>query len=120
MGDVVEAKEVPRTPTNQRASDLVEHGFDLDVARRESRRDVQDSIADSFGLEMSGGPGNEFGQRDVLWGLTDVHGEALSGGDSSSGYHMLTERVGSARAGVGVQHARIRKRRDISSSLGCV
>ena len=118
MGDVVEAKEVPRTPTNQRASDLVEHGFDLDVARRESRRDVQESIADSFGLEMSGGPRNEFGQRDFLWGLTDVHGEALSGGDSSSGYHMPTERVGSARAGV--QHARIRKRRDISSSLGCV
>jgi hypothetical protein len=73
IGDVVEAKKLSRTPTNQRASDLVEHGLDLDVARRESRGNVEESVADVLGLEMSGGPRNECGQRDGPW-LTDGHG----------------------------------------------
>ena len=87
IGDVVEAKKLPRTPTNRRASALVVHGRDRDIARGESRRDVQESIADSFGLEMRGGPRNEFGQRgDGLW-PTGAHENTIWGGDSSPGYH---------------------------------
>jgi hypothetical protein len=86
IGDVAESKELPRTPTNQRASDLVEHGSDLDVTRRESRGNVEESIADYLGLEVSGGPRNELGQRDGPW-LTGVHENALRGGDYSPGYH---------------------------------
>ena len=129
MGDVVEAKKLPRTPTNQRASDLVEHGFDLDVARRESPRDVQESIADSFGLEMRGGPRNEFGQRgDGLW-PTGAHENTLWGGDSSPGYHTpkrgadwcLGHAAGPvAWPGVLCQQRRLRTLSRISSSLGCV
>ena len=86
IGDVVEAKEFPRPPTNQRASNLVEHGFDLDLARRESRGDAEEAVADSFGLEVSGGPRNEFGQRDGPW-LTEVHENVLWGRNYSPGYH---------------------------------
>ncbi len=74
IDDVVEAKELPRTPTNQRASSLVEHGFDLDVVRRESRGNVEKSVADFLGLEVSGGPRNEFGRRDEPC-LTEVQRE---------------------------------------------
>jgi hypothetical protein len=74
IGYVVEDKELPRTPTNQRASDVVEHGFGLDVARRESRGNVEESVADFLGLEVSGGPRNEFGRRDDRW-LTEVQRE---------------------------------------------
>ena len=63
IGDVVEAKELSRTPTNQRASDFVEHGLDLNVARWEIRGNVEETIADFLGLEVSGGPRNECGQR---------------------------------------------------------
>jgi hypothetical protein len=63
IGDVVEAKKLSRTPTNQRASDLVEHGFNLDVERRESRGRVEESVADFLGLEVSGSPRNECGQQ---------------------------------------------------------
>jgi hypothetical protein len=95
IGDVVEAKEVPRTPTNQRASDLVEHGFGLDVARRESRRNVEESVADFLGQKVSGGPRNEFGQRrDGLW-LT-VHENALWCGDYTPRYHTSKNGGGSA------------------------
>ncbi len=73
IGDVVEAKKLSRTPTNQRASDFVEHGLDLDVSRRESRGNVEESIADFLGLEVSGGPRNECGQRHGCW-LTNGHG----------------------------------------------
>ena len=120
MGDVVEAKKLPRTPTNRRDSAIAAHGLDLDIAHRESRGNAEESVAGFLGLEASGGPRNEFGWRDVRWKLTDVHGDAVSGCDSSSEYHVPTERAGSARAGVGIQHARFRTRRDISSSLGCV
>ena len=63
IGDVVEAKELSRTPTNQCAPDFVEHGLDLDVACREIRGNVEEMIADFLGLEVSGGPRNECGQR---------------------------------------------------------
>ncbi len=83
IGDVVEAKKLPRTPTNQHASALVEHGFDLDIIRRESRGNAEESIAGFLGWEASDGPQTEFGWLDVLWRLTDVHGGALSGCDSN-------------------------------------
>jgi hypothetical protein len=73
IDDVVEAKKLSRTPANPRASDLVEHGLDLDVARRESRGNAEESVADFLGLEMSRGPRNECGQLDGPW-LTDGHG----------------------------------------------
>jgi len=98
IGDVVEAKKLPRTPTNQRASVLVGHGLDLDVARLESRGNAEESVAGFLGLEVSGGPRNEFGQWDVLWGFADVHGDALSGGDTNSGYH-IPERGADRRCG---------------------
>jgi hypothetical protein len=63
VGDVVEAKELSRTPANQCASDFVEHRLDLDVARREIRGNVEEMIAEFLGLKMSGGPRNECGQR---------------------------------------------------------
>ena len=84
MGDVVEVQEVPRTPTNQRASDLVEHGFDFDVVRRESRGNVEESITRFLGLEVSCGPRNEFDQRERYW-LSGVHENALWGGECSPG-----------------------------------
>jgi hypothetical protein len=62
VGDVIEAKKHTWTPTNQRASDVVEHGFDLNVARRESRGIAEKSIADFLGLEVSGSPRNKFGR----------------------------------------------------------
>jgi len=73
IGDVVEAKKLSRTPTNQRASDLVEHGLDLNVAHRESRGIAEESIADFLGLEVSGSPRNECGQQYGRW-LTCGHG----------------------------------------------
>jgi hypothetical protein len=79
IDDIVESKEIPRAPTNQRASDLVEHGFDLDVARRESRGSVKESIADFLGLEVSGGPRNEIVTHDGLWSVV-MHEIALWGG----------------------------------------
>jgi hypothetical protein len=80
VGDVVETKKLPRTPTNQRASDLIDHGLGLDVERRERRGNKkEESVADFLGLEVSGGPRNEFGQRDGSW-LTGVHENALWGG----------------------------------------
>ena len=64
IDDVVEAKKVPRAPTNQRASDLVDHGLDLDVLRRERRGNKkEESVADFLGLEVNSGPRNKFG----LW-----------------------------------------------------
>jgi hypothetical protein len=63
IGDVIEAKELSRPPTNQRASDHVEHGLDLDVARRQSRGSADESVADFLGLEVSGSPRNECGQQ---------------------------------------------------------
>ncbi len=76
MGDVVEAKKLPRTPTNRRDSAIAVHGLDLDIAHRESRGNAEESVAGFLGLEASGGPRNEFGQRFVLWRLADVHGYA--------------------------------------------
>jgi hypothetical protein len=84
MGDVVEAKEVPRTPTNRRGSDLVEHGFDFDVVGRESCGNTEESIAGFSGLEVSGRPRTEFDQREWYW-LSGVHENALCGGDCNSG-----------------------------------
>ena len=63
IGDVVEAKKLSRTPTNQRASDLVEHRLNLDVARWESRGIAEESVADFLGLEVSGGPRHKCGQQ---------------------------------------------------------
>jgi len=37
IGDVVEAKKLSRTPTNQRDSDLSGHGLCLDFTHGESR-----------------------------------------------------------------------------------
>ena len=74
VGDVVESKKLPRTPTNQRASDLIDHGLDLDVTRRERRGNKkEEAVAGFLGLEVSGGPRNEFGQRDGSE-LAHVHG----------------------------------------------
>ncbi len=76
VGGVVETKELPRTPTNQRASDLIDHGLGLDVAHWEHRGNKKkESIAAFLGLEVSGSPRKEFGQRAGLW-LT-VHKKAL-------------------------------------------
>jgi hypothetical protein len=72
VGDVVEPEELPRTPANQRASDLVEHGLDLDVVRRKSRGNAEKLIAGFSGLEVSGGPRYEVGGRDWFW-LAGVH-----------------------------------------------
>jgi hypothetical protein len=67
VGDVVQTKELPWTPTNQRASDLAKHGFDLDVVRRERRGNKkEESVADSLGLEVNGGPRSEFVHRGGL------------------------------------------------------
>ena len=76
VGDVVEAEKLPRTPANQRASDLVEHGLDLDVVRRKSRGNAEELIAGFSGLEVSGGPRNEIGRWDWFW-LTCVHETAF-------------------------------------------
>jgi hypothetical protein len=73
VGDVVEAKKLSRTPTNQRASDLVEHGLDLNLARRESRGIAEESIAGFLGLEASGSPRNECGLHYRRW-LAFGHG----------------------------------------------
>jgi hypothetical protein len=87
VGNIVETKKLPRTPTNQRASDLIGHGLDLDVARRERRGNrKEESVADFLGLEVSGGPRNEFVHRGGLW-LTVVHENAFWDGDSNPGYH---------------------------------
>jgi hypothetical protein len=84
VGDVVETKKLPRTPTNQRASDLIDHGLDLDVASRDRRgNEKEESVADFLGLEVGSGPRNEFGQRDGS-GLAHVYEDSLSGGGSSS------------------------------------
>jgi len=86
IGDVVEAQKLPRTPTNQRASVLVGHGLDLDVARRKSCGNVEESVAELLVLEVSGSPRSEFARGDRPW-LTEAHQDALSDGDFSSGYH---------------------------------
>ncbi len=87
IGDVVEAKKVPRTPTNQRASDLIDHGLDLDVTRRERRGNKKkESVADFLGLEVSGGPRSEFGHREGP-SLTEGHENVLWGGNYNPGYH---------------------------------
>ena len=87
VGDVVETKKFPRTPTQPRASDLIDHGPDLDVARRERRGNKKkESVAAFLGWEVSGGPRNEFVQREGAW-LAEVHENTLWGGDSSLGYH---------------------------------
>ena len=88
VGEVVEAKETPGTPTKRRASALAVHGLDLDSARGESRSAAEESVASFFGSEAGGSPRREIGQRNKLWGLTDLHGEALSGDGSRSLYHM--------------------------------
>jgi hypothetical protein len=64
VGHVVKTKELPRTPPDQRASDLAEHGFGLDVVRRERRGNKkEESVADFLGLEVNGGPRSEFVHR---------------------------------------------------------
>ena len=73
IGDVVEAKKLSRTPTNQRASDLAEHGLNLDVALWESRDSVEESVADFLGLEVSGSPRNECVLQSGRW-FTFGHG----------------------------------------------
>lgn len=80
VGDIVETKKLPRTPTNQCAPDIIDHGLDLDVARRERRGNkTEESIAYSLGLEVSGGPRDKFG-RGAGPDLTHVHGDSLSDG----------------------------------------
>jgi len=66
MGDVVEAQKLPRTPANHRASALVRHGLDLDVARRERPGNVEEAVANLLGLKVNGGPRTEFTQRGRL------------------------------------------------------
>ena len=91
VGDVVETKKPPWTPTNQRASGFIDHGLDLDVVCRERRGNKkEESVAALLALEMSGGPRNEFGQRDGPW-FTGVRENNLWSGDSSSGYHTQEE-----------------------------
>ncbi len=63
-GHVVETEELPRAPTNQRTSDLIDHGLDLDVARRERRGNKKELVTNFLGLEVSGGSRNEFVQQD--------------------------------------------------------
>ncbi len=100
VGGVVEAKKLPRTPTNRRASDLIDHGLGLDVSHWERRGNKKkESIAAFLGLEVSGSPRKEFGQWDGLW-LTEVQQEVLLGEDSSPGYHT----PGKRRAGWCVGH----------------
>ena len=75
--DVVETEKLPRTPTNQRPSDLIDHGLGLDVACREGRGNTKDKlVADLLGLEVRGGPRNELVRRIGLW-LAGVHRFAL-------------------------------------------
>jgi hypothetical protein len=61
IGDVVEMKKLSRAPANQRASDLVEHGLDLDVARRESRGIAEEAVANFLAWKVSGSPRDECG-----------------------------------------------------------
>jgi len=66
--DVVESEKLPRTPTNQRASDLIGHRLDLDVAFRERRGNKnKEAVAGFLGLEVSGGPRKELVRREGLW-----------------------------------------------------
>ena len=91
VGDVVETKKLPWTPTNKRASDLIDHGLDLDVACREHRSNKkEESVAAFLGLEVSGGPRNEFDQWGGRW-LTVDHENAFCGEDYSPGYHTPEE-----------------------------
>jgi hypothetical protein len=77
MGNIVETKKLPRTPTNQRTSALIDHGLDLDVVRRERRGNKEEEpVAVFLGLEVSGGPRNEFVRRGGPW-LTGLHENAL-------------------------------------------
>ncbi len=140
VGDVVETKKLPRTPTNQRASDLIDHGLDLDVACRERRSNKkEESVAAFLGLEVSGGPRKEFDQWGGPW-LMVVHEtpsavkitvqvttRPKSGGrtgawDTLPDARLAGEIFQSARhfvvAGVGVDGCR--QGRHISSSLGWV
>ncbi len=87
VGGVVEAKKLPRTPTNRRASDLIDHGLGLDVAHWERRGNKKEELVAAFlGLKVSRGPRNEFRQLDGPW-LTEVHKKSFWGEDSSPGYH---------------------------------
>ncbi len=87
VGGVVEAKKLPRTPTNQRASDVIDHGLGLDVAHWQRRGNKKkESVAAFLGLEVSGSPRKEFVQWDGLW-PTEVHKKSFWGEDSSPGYH---------------------------------
>ncbi len=87
VGGVVETKKLPRTPTNQRASDVIDHGLGLDVAHWQRRGNKKkESVAAFLGLEVSGSPRKEFVQWDGLW-PTVVHKKSFWGEDSSPGYH---------------------------------
>lgn len=77
IGDVVEAKKVPWTPTDPRASGLTGHGLDLDLARWESRNNAEESVAGFLGLEASGSPRDEFDRPDVP---TNVRGDVFGDG----------------------------------------
>lgn len=61
VGDIVEAEESPRTPTNQGCAALVGHGHDLHLTGLLGRDDAQELVAGFFGLEAGGGPRNEVG-----------------------------------------------------------
>jgi hypothetical protein len=63
IGDVVEVKKVPWTPTNQCAPTLVGLGPDFDIARRESCGNAEKFVAGSLGLETGGSPRDERVQR---------------------------------------------------------
>ena len=91
---VVETKELPRAPTNQCASDLMAHGLDLDIARRERcGSEKEESVADFLGWEVSGGPRKEFGQRDGP-GLTHMYGASRAGSCTSKVPHARKEEGG--------------------------
>ena len=64
--DVVEAKKAPRAPTDPRASAIVGHRRDFDLARLLELDDAEESVAGVFGLEVGGGPRNEVS---YLWGV---------------------------------------------------
>jgi len=59
IGDVVEAKEVTRAPTDPRTSAVVGHRLDFDLANVLCCDNSEEPAAGFFGVEVSGSPRNE-------------------------------------------------------------
>jgi len=76
VGDVVEAEELPRAPTNQCTSVLAGHGRNLDLAHLESRANIEELVAAFMALEAGGGPRTELywpGELGILVHVQPFH-----------------------------------------------